>query len=42
MVGADVEDCVISLDENNKASATKNENTEEETENDSPTPKIYE
>ena len=40
--GADSEDCVISLDENDESSATKNENTEEETETDSPPPKRYE
>ena len=41
-VDADGEDCVMSLDENDEASATKNENTEEETETDSPPPKRYE
>ena len=41
-VDADGEDFVMSLDENNEASATKNENTEEETETYSHTPKRYE
>ena len=40
--GDECEVCVISLDENDEASATKNENTKEETETDSPPPKRYE